>query len=64
MIAIPLKQWLQWSVEERGQITQHYANIGRKWYLDSTGFDLHQEIQKDYQDEADAHGVTVAKLLR
>jgi len=51
-VKIPLKTWMKWSPEERGQIAQYYANSGIKWMLDLSGVDdyIGNEIQKDYDE--------------
>lgn len=59
MICIPLKTWMSWSPEERGEMITYYESTGKKWYIDFTGNNWPREFQKDkdeYREEMSIGG--------
>ena len=52
IITIPFATWMNWTEQQRADISTHYAQLGVRWMLDLTGVDdrMGNELQKDYDE--------------
>jgi hypothetical protein len=61
MICIPLKTWMSWTDEERGEVLTYFEAKGKKWYIDFTEEENYQKDKDEYREEMSLGGRKISE---